>query len=192
MTTPNLTTPNPLPEFFRVRQRFESHRIDDLAGAVHDALHSAAIAEKIRPGQRVAISVGSRGINNLSTIVGSIVREIQAVGGQPFIVPAMGSHGGATAEGQAKVLATYGVTEQAMGCPVVASMETILVGTTAEGVDVHFDQRGKPGRSCRRGQSCQTTHAIGRQVRKWIDQDVDDRFGKAPRGFALSPSLSRF
>ena len=140
MTTPNLTTPNPLPEFFRVRQRFESHRIDDLAGAVHDALHSAALAEKIRPGQRVAISVGSRGINNLSTIVGSVVREIQAVGGQPFIVPAMGSHGGATAEGQAKVLATYGVTELAMGCPVVASMETILVGTTAEGVDVHFDR----------------------------------------------------
>ena len=135
-----MTTSNPLPPFFRVRQRFESHRLENLPGAVHDALAKVALDKKIQPGQRVAISVGSRGINNLSTIVGSIVSEVQSLGGQPFIVPAMGSHGGATAEGQAKVLAGYGVTEQAMGCPIISSMETILVGTTADGVDVHFDK----------------------------------------------------
>jgi hypothetical protein len=135
-----VTTPNTLPLFFRVRQQFESHRLDDIPLAVQGALARASLAEKIQPGQRVAISVGSRGINNLSTIVAAVVREIQAIGAEPLIVPAMGSHGGATAEGQTKVLATYGVTESAMGCPVVASMETVLVGTTDDGVDVHFDR----------------------------------------------------
>ncbi len=135
-----MTTDNPLPSFFRVRQRFESHRLKDIPAAVKETLAGAAIAQEIQPGQRVAISVGSRGINNLSEIVGAIVREIKAIGAQPLIVPAMGSHGGATAEGQGKVLATYGVTESAMGCPVVSSMETVLVGTTAAGVDVHFDK----------------------------------------------------
>lgn len=135
-----MTNLKTLPDFFSVRQRFDSHRIDDLSGAVSDAMSKARLAQKVRPGQRVAISVGSRGINNLATIVLSVVREVQSVGGQPLIVPAMGSHGGATAEGQAKVLATYGVTEQEMGCPVVSSMDTVLVGTTAEGVDVHFDK----------------------------------------------------
>lgn len=135
-----MTRSNPLPRFFRVRQRFESHALDDLAGAVHATFQNAGIGDKIQAGQCVAISVGSRGINNLSTLVAAVVREVRALGAEPRIVPAMGSHGGATAEGQAKVLATYGVTEQAMGCPIVSSMETVLVGTTPDGVDVHFDK----------------------------------------------------
>lgn len=135
-----MTTSKPLPSFFRVRQRFESFRLDDLRGAVHDALQSVSLGKIIQPGQRVAISVGSRGINNLSTIVAAVVGELKSIGTEPFIVPAMGSHGGATAEGQAKVLATYGVTEPAMGCPIVSSMDTVSVGRTEEGVDVHFDK----------------------------------------------------
>jgi hypothetical protein len=135
-----VTISNSLPDFFRVRQRFESHAVEDLAGAVHATFQEAAIGDQIQPGQRVAISVGSRGIHHLRTIVAAVVREVQTLGATPLIVPAMGSHGGATAEGQAKVLASYGVTEQAMGCPIVSSMETVLVGTTADGVDVHFDK----------------------------------------------------
>jgi hypothetical protein len=135
-----VTTLNPLPRFFRVRQRFPSHRLDDLPLAVHQAMQTVSLSKKIRSGQRIAVAVGSRGINNLSTIVASVVRELQDLGALPFIIPAMGSHGGATPQGQAKVLATYGVTETAMGCPVVSSMDTVIVGTTDQGLDVHFDK----------------------------------------------------
>src|SRR5262249_21458551 len=92
----------------------------------------------LAPGSRVAIAVGSRGIMRLAEVVAAVVRRLRAVGAQPFIVPAMGSHGGATAEGQAEVLAGYGVSEATMGVPVRASMEVVTLGATEDGVPVHL------------------------------------------------------
>ncbi len=129
----------PLPRFFRVRQRFESHRLDDVATAVSEALATSDLSSTIFPGQRVAIAVGSRGIANLVMIVKQVVDEVTVMGGVPVIVPAMGSHGGATAEGQTKVLDSLGVSAAAMGCEIGASMDTVVVGKTGDGIEVHFD-----------------------------------------------------
>lgn len=96
--------------------------------------------KKISPGDRVAVAVGSRGIDRLLEIVAAVVGIIKEAGGQPFIVPAMGSHGGATAEGQEAVLARLGVTRQAVGAPVCSSMETVMLGHTAEGIPVYCDK----------------------------------------------------
>lgn len=129
-----------LPEFFHLRQRFPSRLIDDVESAVVDSLSGSQLSKQIVDGQTVGIAVGSRGISNLSRIVGEVVRYIISIGGRPQIIPAMGSHGGATAEGQTKLLAGYGVTTEKMGCPVEAAMETISVGTTEDGVPVHFSK----------------------------------------------------
>ena len=98
------------------------------------------LGSRIKPGQNVAITVGSRGIANILTITQAIVDSIKRLGAKPFLVPAMGSHGGGTAEGQLGVLASYGVTEESCGCPIRSSMETVVVCQTAEGIDVHFDR----------------------------------------------------
>ncbi|MGI9470441.1 MAG: lactate racemase domain-containing protein [Rubripirellula sp.] len=131
---------SPYPEFFRLRQQFESHAVEDIASAVESTLTSVLGATDIRSGQTVAIAVGSRGIANLQHIVSAVVKYVQSLHAVPIVVPAMGSHGGATAEGQAAVLASYGVTSAGVGCPIKSSMDTVLVGTTADGVDVHFDR----------------------------------------------------
>ena len=110
-----------------------------------EALLFGEFAEKrldcqIRPGMSVAIAVGSREITNLAEIVKTVVEFVKRSGGIPFIFPAMGSHGGAAAEGQLKVLSGYGVTEAAMGCPIRSSMETVQISTTAGGLPVHIDK----------------------------------------------------
>ncbi|MDX2052111.1 MAG: DUF362 domain-containing protein [Polyangiaceae bacterium] len=92
----------------------------------------------VRPGAKIAIAVGSRGISRLDEVVREVIQLLRDAGAEPFIVPAMGSHGGATAEGQAELLAGYGISEQALGVPVRASMEATLVGQTADGVPVHL------------------------------------------------------
>ncbi len=129
-----------LPEFFRVRQPFPSLALDDVSAAARETLESSGLAQTIRPGQSVAVAVGSRGIANLSAVVATTVQYLQALGAQPVIVPAMGSHGGATAAGQTAVLATYGVDAASLGCPVEASMETVVAGTTASGIPIHFSR----------------------------------------------------
>ena len=130
---------SPYPEFFRVRQKFEAHPLPDIPAAIASTLLRSPLS-KILPGQSVAIAVGSRGVANLRIIIACVVQHVIDRGGQPLIVPAMGSHGGATAEGQTAVLAAYGVSSDQMGCPVHASMDTVLVGTTSDGVDIHFDR----------------------------------------------------
>lgn len=129
-----------LPSMFRVRQTFEAPRVADVAGEVRSQLASLALGGRIKSGQSVAISAGSRGIANIEVITKAIVDFIKTLGAKPFIVPAMGSHGGGTAEGQRRVLESYGVTEAFCGCPIRASMETVVVCQTAEGFDVHFDR----------------------------------------------------
>ena len=128
-----------LPEFFRVRQHFASHAIDDIETSVGEAFSRVDMEHTIQPGQSVAIAVGSRGVSNLREIISAVVAMVTRLGGRAMVVPAMGSHGGATAEGQKSVLAKYGVDES-VGCPIVASMDTVLVGTNEQGVDIHFDK----------------------------------------------------
>ena len=102
----------------------------------------ARFRDRIFPGMRLAVAVGSRGISNYAHIVGEAVRQLQLLGAAPFIVPAMGSHGGATAEGQRDVLASYGITEETMHVPIYSSMETVIMGQLPEdtSVNVYMDR----------------------------------------------------
>lgn len=129
-----------LPSIFRVRQHFDAPRVDDVSATVRAQLEGLKLAETIRPGQSVAVTVGSRGVANIDRITKATVEFLKGLGSEPFLVPAMGSHGGGTAEGQRKVIESYGVTEEFCGCPIRASMETVVVCQTAEGFDVHFDR----------------------------------------------------
>jgi hypothetical protein len=130
----------PLPQTFRVRQTFDAPQVEDVPGEVHAELARLGLGEKVRPGDSVAITVGSRGIAGIDVIVRATVGHLRGLGAEPFIVPAMGSHGGGTAEGQRRVVESYGVTEPSVGCPIRASMETVVVCRTAEGFPVHFDR----------------------------------------------------
>jgi hypothetical protein len=94
---------------------------------------------QIRPGARIAVTAGSRGIHDLTTVVKAAVDWLKSVDAEPFVVPAMGSHGGATAEGQREMLAGLGVTPESMGCPIEATMETVVLGTLPDGTPVHHD-----------------------------------------------------
>jgi hypothetical protein len=110
----------------RVKQQFGGPQLPDVAGSVQETL--ANLALPVKPGQSVALTVGSRGVVNIDTIVRATVQYLKSLGAEPFIIPAMGSHGGGTAEGQAAVLAHYGVTEGSMGCPVKSTMEVEQIG----------------------------------------------------------------
>ena len=128
------------PQFFRVRQKFEAPRVADIAATVQSELGRLKLDGRVKPGQSVAITAGSRGIANIHLIIQAAVRFFQKLDAKPFIVPAMGSHGGGTAEGQRGILEGYGITEEFCGCPIKASMETIVVCQTSEGFPVHFDR----------------------------------------------------
>src|SRR5262245_33538708 len=128
------------PQFFRVRQKFQRPRVEDVPAEVQRQLAQLELRRSIRPGQSVAITGGSRGIANIAQIIKAIVDHLKSLDARPFIVPAMGSHGGGTAEGQRGVLSSYGVTEEFCGCPIRASMETVVVCQAAEGFPVHIDR----------------------------------------------------
>lgn len=128
------------PEMVTIRQNFESRRIDDIEKAVWDELHKPEIRGQFRPGQSVAITVGSRGIANIARITKSAIDTLKGFGVEPFIIPAMGSHGGASPEGQMEVLASYGVTEESMGVPIRAEMDVVEVGKTPDGVPVYVSK----------------------------------------------------
>lgn len=128
------------PRMFRVRQKFESRRVESAAGEVHKQLARLRLDRRVRPGESVAITAGSRGIANIVEILRAAVEHLKGLGLKPFIVPAMGSHGGGTAEGQRQVIEGYGITESAVGCPIRSSMETVVVCQTKEGLRVHFDR----------------------------------------------------
>ena len=127
------------PLVFRVRQRFDDPHLDDVPGEVEAQLSRLSLGTKIKPGQTVAITSGSRGIADARLIIKAIVDHLKRIGADPFIVPAMGSHGGGTAEGQRGILESYGITEAFCGCPIRASMDTVVVCEAAEGFPVHFD-----------------------------------------------------
>jgi hypothetical protein len=127
-----------LPRMARVRQRFDTSQIADIEGAVRRAFDQVS-GEAIAPGMRVAITAGSRGIAQIARIVRATAAEVRRRGAEPFVVTAMGSHGGANAEGQRQVLTSYGISEESAGCPIQASMDTVVLGRSPSGVDVHFD-----------------------------------------------------
>jgi hypothetical protein len=129
-----------LPRMARIRQLFGTERVEDVGGAVHDALLKGTAGERIRPGTRLALTAGSRGISHIPQILGACVAALRELGAQPFIVPAMGSHGGATAEGQREVLEGYGITEESVGAPIYATMDVVEVGRTQRGVPVYMDR----------------------------------------------------
>lgn len=130
----------PLPPMARVRQKFDAANLADIAGVIHSEFARPEIRERVKPGQVIAVGCGSRGIANIASIACAIIAELKALGTKPFIFPCMGSHGAATAEGQKKVLETYGITEAATGVPIRATMETVIVGHLADGTPVHMDK----------------------------------------------------
>jgi hypothetical protein len=128
------------PKMFRLRQKFDARRVDDVSGEVVRQLSSLKLQERVRSGQTVAVTAGSRGIANIGQITRAVVDYLKQLGAVPFIVPAMGSHGGGTAAGQTQLLEHYGITAEKMGCEIRASMETVIVDKTSQGIPVHFDK----------------------------------------------------
>ena len=122
-----------------VRQHFPDRRLPDPGADARRRMDESGFAARLRPGARVAIGVGSRGIANIRVIVAAVVRYWLDHGMAPFIFPAMGSHGAATPEGQAEVLAHYGITERSMGCPIVSRVDVVPLGTTDDGIEVFVD-----------------------------------------------------
>jgi hypothetical protein len=131
---------SPLPEVVLVRHTTQQSEIKDVAAEAHYQLSRMELGNRIQAGSRVAITAGSRGIANIDMILGAVVEYLHRLGAKPFIVPAMGSHGGATAEGQLELLAEYGITESALGVPILSSMQTVIIGETPSGIPVHIDR----------------------------------------------------
>jgi hypothetical protein len=129
-----------LPRMVRVRQIFPDDALPDVSRTVREQFREPAIAERVRAGMRIAVGVGSRGLADLPLLVSVVVDELKTRGAQPFIVPAMGSHGGATADGQVAQLAALGVTEASAGCPIVSSMTTVELGVLPNGLAVPMDE----------------------------------------------------
>lgn len=128
-----------LPRMYRVKRLFDSSHIADIQGAVASQVKNFPGISGVE-GKRVALAVGSRGISNLQLIVKTVIQVLSDCGAEVFIVPAMGSHGGAVAENQKRILEHLGITEEAMGVPILASMETDCIGYTEDGVPVYFDR----------------------------------------------------
>lgn len=129
-----------LPRTLLVKQNFPDRRLKDIPAEVHRQLSTSGLGSRLAPGSKVAVGVGSRGITNIAKIVRSVIDYWKSTGMHPFIFPAMGSHGAATAQGQADVLAHYGITEATMGCPVVSQLEVVDLGATEEGLHAFLDK----------------------------------------------------
>lgn len=132
----------PVPEMFHARQTFPREVIapKDIPAVVFREMAQPQFAEKIKPGMSIAVTAGSRGIRNVDIITKAVVDFVKQKGASPFIVPAMGSHGGATAEGQVEILESFGITEKTMGCPVRSSMEVVELGYSSLGRRVVIDK----------------------------------------------------
>jgi hypothetical protein len=128
------------PHLLLVRQNFPDRSLRDVGHAVREELADSPFGARLKPGASIAIGVGSRGISNIATIVRSAVDFWKSRGARPFLFPAMGSHGAATAEGQADVLAHYGIIAATMGCPVVSSLDVVSLGRTPEGIEAFMDR----------------------------------------------------
>jgi len=137
-----LASTEKLPKMVKVKQLFDrSHYTpEEIPEIVHRELDREEMRARIKPGMSIAITCGSRGVANIAIITKAIVDFVKECGGVPFVFPAMGSHGGATAEGQVEILTGYGVTEEFIGCPIKASMEVVQIGETPSGMPVYVDK----------------------------------------------------
>ena len=131
-----------LPPMLRVRQNFPDEQIEDVYAETRQKLQNASVSQKIHPGMRICITASSRGIDRQKEILKAIVDYVKELGAVPFVIPAMGSHGGATAEGQLEILEDYGITETYLNCEIRSSMETVKLGTVYDGkeMDVRIDK----------------------------------------------------
>jgi hypothetical protein len=129
-----------LPRMIEIEQKLYAKRVKDIGKAVDEAWRAGGLSRKLPRGGWVAITAGSRGIDNIAAITRAIVELVKAAGAKPFILPAMGSHGGATLEGQTEVLASLGIAPQSVGAPIRASMAASQIGTTPSGLPVYAAQ----------------------------------------------------
>ena len=138
----NLLKDVKVPKMFHAVQEFKKDRIEPerIPALVYEQLSRPEISRTVKPGMEIAITAGSRGVANVDVITKAIVDFCKEKGAKPFIVPAMGSHGGATPEGQLEVLAGFNITEETMGCPIRSSMETVLLGYSKYGKPVYQDK----------------------------------------------------
>ncbi|MDR2503303.1 MAG: hypothetical protein LBD82_02805, partial [Deltaproteobacteria bacterium] len=128
-----------LPKMYAVKQRYDAARITDIAGHMRKAMSALPGREAYR-GKRLAVTVGSRGTPSLDVMIRTICDVLKEWGAKPFIIPAMGSHGGATAEGQVELLAGYNITESSVGAPVLSSMEVVHYGDLPDGTPLYCDK----------------------------------------------------
>ena len=128
------------PRMLRIRQTFDATCVSDIPVEVDRQLGALELSLRVRPGQTVAITAGSRGIANLAVIIKAACDHVSRLGAKPVIIPAMGSHGGGTAEGQRRIIEGYGITEAYTGAEIRSSMETVVIETTPQGIPVHFDR----------------------------------------------------
>ena len=124
----------------KIRQLFNRDRVENPAEELAAQLRKSGFPDQIKPGSRIAVTAGSRGIHGIPVIIRTVVDALKGAGALPFIIPAMGSHGGGTAEGQAEMLESLGITEASMGVPVVSSIETVELGTTPSGSTAYMDR----------------------------------------------------
>ena len=128
------------PKVVKIRQKFPRPRVENVKAALREQLGRGEISPTIKPGMSVALTAGSRGIAEIDEILRSLVEILKEMEAEPFIVPAMGSHGGATAEGQVEILDSLGVTEEFCGAPIRSSMEVVEIGETERRVPVYMDR----------------------------------------------------
>ncbi|MEI8167577.1 MAG: lactate racemase domain-containing protein, partial [Chloroflexales bacterium] len=140
LNSADLISRDPLPQLYRVRQRWDSAPLADVPAVTRAQLDRVGLRARITPGMRVAVTAGSRGIHDIVPVTRATVAWLRDAGAVPFIVPAMGSHGGATADGQVQLLAALGITEASVGCPMHSSLEVVQVGTLTDGTPVFMDR----------------------------------------------------
>ena len=128
------------PRMIRIKQHFNTSPVKDIPAKVRTEIARIQPEKIIARGDTVAITAGSRGIANVAVVLGEIVRELKKIGAKPFIIPAMGSHGGATPEGQKKILEHYGITQKSMGVPIKSSLSVVQIGSTPEFIPVYLDR----------------------------------------------------
>ncbi len=129
-----------IPKMVKVRQIFEDNSIHDVEAEVIRQFSKQEICASVRPGMSIALTASSRPIRDLALIIRTLVAQLKKLGARPFVIPAMGSHGGGTAEGQRRIIESYGITESYIGCPIKATMETVCIGYSSEGHEVHVDR----------------------------------------------------
>src|SRR3954464_2735882 len=129
-----------LPPLARVRQSIPQPHVEDIPGTIRRHVLESRIRERVPAGGSIAVGIGSRGINGIATMARATVDALKEVGYRPFVVAAMGSHGGATADGQRALLAGYGVSEDAMGGEIRTEMDAGVVGTSPIALPIYFDR----------------------------------------------------